>query len=84
MVQAVEDRSAEVGIKLNNILTALVLMVMSWVGINIQVMKTTQAETMRIDAVQTEKLINLRERLDAHIISPLHHSYFGKEPPHGN
>lgn len=35
----VSDRPAEVGVTINNILTALVLMVMSWVGVNINTMK---------------------------------------------
>jgi len=40
----VRDRPVEMSGVINNILTALVLMVMSWVGFNINAMKTDIAE----------------------------------------
>jgi hypothetical protein len=43
-VTDVRDIPAENGVKINNVLTFLVLAVMSWVGYNINTMKTDIAE----------------------------------------
>lgn len=63
----VVDRPTEVGIKLNNILTALVLMVMSWVGYNINQMKEDIGEVRADWRVMAVEQQFLKERLDEHI-----------------
>lgn len=63
----VQDKPTEVGIKLNNILTALVLMVMSWVGYNINTMKDHIAVIRTDSAVQAVQLTYIADRLDRHI-----------------
>jgi hypothetical protein len=63
----VVDRPTEVGIKLNNVLTALVLMVMSWVGYNIDRMQTQISQMSVIVQVQQNSLKHLQERMDNHI-----------------
>lgn len=63
----VSDTTTEVGIKLNNILTALVLMVMSWVGWNIQEMRKDIAENKLEQAVMQAEIKHIREILYAHI-----------------
>lgn len=63
----VVDRPLEVGIKLNNILTALVLMVMSWVGFNIDSMKTDMGVIRTDVTVQANELKHIKKRMDAHV-----------------
>jgi len=63
----VVDRPLEVGIKLNNILTALVLMVMSWVGFNIDTMKTDMGVIRTDVTVQANELKHIKERMDDHV-----------------
>ena len=63
----VQDKPTENGIKLNNILTALILGVMSWVGVNITTMKD-DISLMRTDfAVNKNELSHLRTALNEHI-----------------
>ena len=63
----VEDRPAEDGIKLNNILTFLILAVMTWVGANITVMKDSLAEVQLEGAVRKSEIIFINEKVDRHI-----------------
>ena len=66
-MEDVRDRPAEVGIKLNNILTALILMVMGWVGWNINDMKTSLSQMKIDDALMANELLHLHETLENHI-----------------
>lgn len=63
----VQDKPAEIGIKLNNILTALILMVMSWVGVNITTLKEDIGEIKTEFAVGKNDIQHLKERLRSHI-----------------
>ena len=65
--QPVQDRPTENGIKLNNILTFLVLGVMSWVGINITQIKDSVSDMRINEAVTAHKLSYLDKKLDEHI-----------------
>ena len=67
MPQYVQDKSAEVGIKLNNILTALILMVMAWVGFNINSMKESLSQMRVNDALMENEIVHLHETLEQHI-----------------
>jgi hypothetical protein len=59
----VQDKSTETGVKINNILTALVLMVMSWVGYNIDKLKDDVSQWASIVSVNENKLDNLKEKV---------------------
>ncbi len=63
----VADRPTEVGIKLNNVLTALVLMVMSWVGYNINHVKEDIGEMRTDSRVLANDVTHLAEKLDTHL-----------------
>ena len=63
----VHDKPAESGIKLNNILTALVLMVMSWVGLNIDRMRDDISDLRTKSSVQQVSIQELEARIDRHI-----------------
>lgn len=63
----VQDKPTEVGIKLNNILTALVLMVMSWAGYNIQALKDTVYEVREQTSITQNNVEHLEYRLEEHI-----------------
>jgi len=65
----VQDKPTEVGIKLNNILTALVLMVMSWVGYMINDMNKSIGVIATVAAVNQNQLANIEKRLDTHLRS---------------
>lgn len=66
-VVRVADMPTESGIKINNILTALVLMVMSWVGFNINFLKETVTDVKVLMAAQGVELKHTQERLQHHI-----------------
>lgn len=59
----VVDRITEVNVKLSNILTALVLMVMSWVGFNINALKDHMADAL----LQIAVIQKANEHQDMHI-----------------
>jgi hypothetical protein len=63
----VADKPTETGIKLNNILTALVLMVMSWVGFNINHLKDSLADIQVSTSVQASEIAHNKERFERHI-----------------
>lgn len=67
MTPQVQDRQAEVGIKLNNVLTSLILMVMAWVGWNINDMRESLSQMRVDDALMENEIIHLHETLEAHI-----------------
>ena len=66
----VKDIKAEQGIKINNILTFLVLAVMTWVGGNIELIKrdmSAQSTSIKLNEAQithnTKAIINNNERI---------------------
>jgi len=70
----VVDKVTEVNVKLSNILTALVLMVMSWVGFNINALKDHMAEALlqiaviqRANEHQDEDIKKLEMWRESHI-----------------
>ena len=63
----VVDRPTEVGVKINNVLTALVLMVMSWVGYNIDSMRTQISEVNTSLKLQKQGHDYLKDRFDRHL-----------------
>lgn len=63
----VQDKPAEIGIKLNNILTFLVLAVMSWVGYNIQAMKDEIVRNRIDSSINRNDLQHMKDRLDNHL-----------------
>lgn len=63
----VHDKPAEVGIKLNNVLTALVLMVMSWVGYMINDMTKNIGVIATASAVNQVQIDNNTKRIEQHI-----------------
>ena len=60
MTNEVQDKQTETGIKINNIISALILMVMSWVGYNIEDMK--KAISMMSTAVQLNQAYGVENR----------------------
>lgn len=60
----VKDKEGEIGIKLNNILTALILMVISWVGISINELKTGLSSLSKTQAVYELRISTIEKRLD--------------------
>ena len=63
----VQDKSSEVGIKLNNVLTAILISVMLWVGTSILSVKE-EIGLLRTDfAVQQVESVHLKEELFEHI-----------------
>ena len=67
MTEQVQDRQTEVGIKLNNVLTALILMVMGWVGFNINDMRASLSQMRIDDALMENEIVHLHKTLEAHI-----------------
>ena len=67
MSMNVQDKSAETGIKVNNILTALVLAVMLWVGTSILDIKDEVAGVRTDFAVNNIQLTQLRREFDRHL-----------------
>lgn len=63
----VVERTLETGIKLNNVLTFLVLGVMSWVGFNIDKMKTDMGAIRTDVTVQANELKHIKQRMDEHV-----------------
>lgn len=61
--QQVNDKPAEVGIKLNNILTGLILAAILWVGTSIEQIKTNVAEVTAHQMVNGEKISSLENRI---------------------
>lgn len=60
----VQDRQAENGIKLQNILTFLVLAVMTWVGTNIEIIKKDMAANQLETRLNSAGIIALSKRVD--------------------
>ena len=69
----VADRPTESGIKINNILTALVLGVMSWVGLNINHLKDSLADIRIETGIQGVELSHTKELVDRHIMDKTIH-----------
>lgn len=65
-VQTVQDRPAETGIKINNIISFLILSVMAWVGYNIEDIKKNVAQTTTITAVNKADIQHLQKELTEH------------------
>ena len=63
----VQDRPAEVSLKVSNILQSLVLGVMAWVGINIQSMGKDISEIRTELALNKNEISHLRADLREHI-----------------
>ncbi|NIT58380.1 MAG: hypothetical protein GWN00_19780 [Aliifodinibius sp.] len=61
--QQVNDRPAETGIKVNNILTGLILAAIIWVGTSIEEIKGNVAEVTAFQMVNTEKINHLEARI---------------------
>jgi len=78
----VQDKPAEVGIKLNNLLTSILIGVCIWVGTEIRTMGNDIAEIKTANAVDRTEMKYLRERLTRHIENKIiHHTkhiYKGK------
>lgn len=66
--QPVKDAPMESGIRLNNILTALGLMVMSWVGWNIEQIKTTQSSHSTDIVLNAVEIGHLDDHFNGHIV----------------
>jgi len=62
--QQVTDRPAESGIKLNNILTGLILAAILWVGSSIEQIKGNVAEVTARQMVGNEKISHLTFRVE--------------------
>lgn len=76
MAQDVNDKPAEVSLKLSNILQALVLMVMSWVGFNIQEMGKDIAEIRTELAVGAVERDHIAEEIRHHVEDKYAHNYY--------
>lgn len=87
--EEVQDRPTEAGIRLQNILTFLVLAVMSWVGYNIEQMKQEMSTLHVASAVQAAQVAELKERFERHLKRyPENHPWrdwneFKRTPPNG-
>lgn len=65
--QRVSDRPVEIGIRLNNVLLALVVAVMSWVGLNIEKLKDEVAQVVTAATVNHTEISDLRRQMADHI-----------------
>lgn len=65
MPQRVSDKPAENGIRINNILTALILIAITWVGTSIESIKDTLAIQAKNQAVLETKVDNIDTRENA-------------------
>lgn len=65
--QSVQDRPAETGIKVNNILTGLVLASILWVGNSIMDIKEIIASMDKHQALLTKDVSILEDRLEMHL-----------------
>lgn len=61
--QQVNDRPAETGIKVGNILQTLILAAILWVGSSIEQIKSRVAEVTAFQMVNTEKIENVEARV---------------------
>jgi len=68
----VVDKKTEMGVGLNNVLTFLVLSVMTWVGVNINSMNDKISMVITKEAVTASNLENLKNRLDRHVNTHQH------------
>jgi len=64
--QPVQDRPTETGIKINNIISFLILSVMAWVGYNIEDIKKNVSTTITITAINKTDIKHLQEDLAEH------------------
>jgi hypothetical protein len=62
----VQDKPAETGIKINNIISFLILSVMAWVGYNIEDIKKNVAQTTTVTAVNKSDIKHLQDSLREH------------------
>jgi len=62
----VQDRPAENGIKINNIISFLILSVMAWVGYNIEDIKKNVATTITITAINKADIKHLQDDFAEH------------------
>lgn len=62
--QQVTDKPTETGIKLNNILTCLILAAILWVGSSIEEIKVNVAEVTAFQMVNSEKINQHETRLN--------------------
>lgn len=85
--QEFRDRPAESGIKINNIISALILGVMGWVGVNIEVMKKDMSTMTSIVSVHESRIgrievevVELRNEVKKNVreISDIKGKYNGK------
>lgn len=76
MSQDVQDKPAEVSLKVSNILQFLVLGVMSWVGFNIQTMGRDISEIRTDLAVSKTEISHIAAELDAHKADKYAHNYY--------
>jgi len=60
-ISEVSDRPAEAGIKINNIISALILGVMAWVGVNIETMKRDLATVSTVTQLNKSDIYNNRK-----------------------
>lgn len=63
----VSDAPAESGIKLNNIISSLLLGVMAWVGVNIERMRDDISVIRETTKVNSVEIINLKKQLSDHV-----------------
>ena len=75
----VVDKTTEHGVKIQNILTALVLGVMSWVGWNINTMKDDISGIREIARINERELQHLNRLLQSHISDRGAHHHESKQ-----
>lgn len=64
----VNDRPAERGIRVNNVLTSGILTILAWVGYNIDNMKDSLAQVQVNDATITNEIKHINESFAQHKI----------------
>ncbi len=70
----VQDKPAEIGIKLQNILTSILIGVCAWVGTEIRTMGADIAEIKTDIAVDRTELNHLRQQFNQHSSDKLIHT----------
>ena len=63
----VQDKPAEASIKLNNVLTAVTIAILLWIGTSILDVKDEVASLRTDNAVSTSEMSHLREMLRNHV-----------------
>lgn len=67
MAEQVEDRSAERGIVINNILTGLILAAIVWVGSTIEQLKEMVWGLVAEQKLQQQQIVGLKEQLQVQV-----------------